>query len=951
MAAAGAVLAFLAMATDVDLGWNVSVAIVGCVVAAVAVLDGLGTFDGDPARDAEAVAIPWLRLVELGAALICVFASLRLAVTGALPLPILCSAVLVTGSFLWAVVAIYRVAVALHPHGDAERPLFARHGFWLVAGTTLIYLPRLGSFSLIDPWETHYGEVAREMLVRGDWITFWWAQEGLFFSKPPLDFWIQGIAFGLLGVKTAPDHMLDGVAQGLTPAPEWAARFPVFLSALLAGYLFYRGVAAVWGRRVGLWSSVILATMPYWYFLTRQTMTDMPYAAPLTAALGLCLIGFSTDPDVLVRTYPIRFGSRVLHCSSYHLVVGALLLIALPQILYLASRNLTWQVATEPHFLFRPHLDAFLMGSGGGNCGIPGNERCSTHTPIIRGSAAQPAASALFWAALAGLLVLLKRHERRVQRLAFLGAWIAVALSALAKGAPGLVIPIFVVACFIVATGRWRDLGRLELGALVLAIAVVTLPWYVQAYYRHGWTFLDRLIFHDMYKRAFVHVHDTNEGVDTSLRYYLWQLGYGTFPWSGLAAVGLVAWFRGREDQRRIGTHGATLLFLWFVTAFALFSLSLTKFHHYILPAVPPLAVLAGLLLDRALEHQSRLSPRRMFAYSGTALGAACALVLGSSLMSTSDLMGQVVDRRAGTPSWLGAGVTLAAGFGLVAAMFHLAPRRDARGAAEPVSPPRITPTEQLDPAPADVAISEGPDSVPTLSRTATREPEPQLLEAAPTRVEEADPLLFGGLALLAGPIVALVGRDLTTTVANEVEGQARLMHLFVYQYERPWPPTLDFTAALFAFAIVATVTTAALVLPRARAHGAALSLALGIVWAAWGTNVYLVAAASHWGQRETIAAYYRHRNGPEEPIIAYQLNWKGENFYTGNRIAVFASDNEGFAAHVKSLRERGQKVAFFTTEQKRIASLQRDLGKVREFQLLIPPETNNKFAVVRVEF
>ena len=41
---------------------------------------------------------------------------------------------------------------------------------------------------------------------------------------------------------------------------------------------------------------------------------------------------------------------------------------------------------------------------------------------------------------------------------------------------------------------------------------------------------------------------------------------------------------------------------MWFVFAFALFSLMLTKFHHYILPALPPAAMLTGVLLDGMLR-------------------------------------------------------------------------------------------------------------------------------------------------------------------------------------------------------------------------------------------------------------------------------------------------------------------------------------------------------------
>jgi 4-amino-4-deoxy-L-arabinose transferase-like glycosyltransferase len=37
---------------------------------------------------------------------------------------------------------------------------------------------------LIDPWETHYAEVARELWARDDWLSPFWAHEGFFFSKP-----------------------------------------------------------------------------------------------------------------------------------------------------------------------------------------------------------------------------------------------------------------------------------------------------------------------------------------------------------------------------------------------------------------------------------------------------------------------------------------------------------------------------------------------------------------------------------------------------------------------------------------------------------------------------------------------------------------------------------------------------------------------------------------------
>ena len=40
---------------------------------------------------------------------------------------------------------------------------------------------------------------------------------------------------------------------------------------------------------------------------------------------------------------------------------------------------------------------------------------------------------------------------------------------------------------------------------------------------------------------------------------------------------------------------------MWVVLAFALFSFMGTKFHHYIFPAVPPIAILIGVVLDDML--------------------------------------------------------------------------------------------------------------------------------------------------------------------------------------------------------------------------------------------------------------------------------------------------------------------------------------------------------------
>jgi 4-amino-4-deoxy-L-arabinose transferase-like glycosyltransferase len=128
----------------------------------------------------------------------------------------------------------------------------------------------------------------------------------------------------------------------------------------------------------------------------------------------------------------------------------------------------------------------------------------------------------------------------------------------------------------------------MELPSGVLVFLAVALPWFVAMYARHGQGFTDRLLFHDMFKRAFSHVHDTNEGDDTSFRFYVWQLGYATFPWTGLAPPSRSRSARRRERaSARADACASSSCHVVRLHAFALFSLMLTKFHHYILPAVP----------------------------------------------------------------------------------------------------------------------------------------------------------------------------------------------------------------------------------------------------------------------------------------------------------------------------------------------------------------------------
>jgi 4-amino-4-deoxy-L-arabinose transferase-like glycosyltransferase len=563
------------------------------------------------------------------------YGALRLATTGQVGPRI--AGLAITASLVALVAAVFRAGEALGPFATDERgqrrPLLRRHGFWVVAAGALLYLPRLGSFSLVDPWESHYAEVARGVLARNDWISTWTPQSGWFFSKPILDMWLQAVAMAALGVDPAPGRMLAGAETGSPPAPEWAVRLPACALSILALYALYKAVARVFGRRAGVTSALVLATTSQWFFLAHQSVTDMPLVASLSISMALVLLALHTEPDAVAPSYEVALGAARLRFGLRELVLGVLVTTVLAEVLCLASRNVELQWLSAPRG-FRWHADTFWSGSKG-SCGLPGNPACQRQTPE---HSFEPIAQAAVWLAGLGLLLVVNRRERRTKRLYLLGAWYFAAIATLGKGPAGFALPAAVALAHVAATAKWRELVEFEVPSGLLVLAVVALPWYVAMYVRHGHRFTDELIFHHMVKRAFDHVHDMNSGDDVSFRYYVWQLGYGLFPWTGLFPAALA--FGGSRAESHAKRDMLVFFGAWFVLAFGLFTAMPTKFHHYIFPAVPPAAMLVGIFIDRATG--ARPGSEGPMLGAAAVGGAILTLVVGRDLFaSEGDMRGE----------------------------------------------------------------------------------------------------------------------------------------------------------------------------------------------------------------------------------------------------------------------------------------------------------------------
>jgi hypothetical protein len=78
-------------------------------------------------------------------------------------------------------------------------------------------------------------------------------------------------------------------------------------------------------------------------------------------------------------------------------------------------------------------------------------------------------------------------------------------------------------------------------------------------------------------------------------------------------------------------------------------------------------------------------------------------------------------------------------------------------------------------------------------------------------------------------------------------------------------------------------------------------------------------------------------------------MNWKGENFYTGNKIPAFVSSGATFTTWLKQQREKGVKVMFFITEHGRVGGLKSEVA-AKSYREVTDKVLDNKFVMVRAE-
>jgi 4-amino-4-deoxy-L-arabinose transferase-like glycosyltransferase len=201
-----------------------------------------------------------------------------------------------------------------------------------------------------------------------------------------------------------------------------------------------------------------------------------------------------------------------------------------------------------------------------------------------------------------------------------------MALATLTKGLIGIVLPGGIVFCYILLTRQWKQIPHtLYLPGIVLFF-VLTVPWF-WAVCRANGDFFHFFFIQEHFLRYTTQMHGRYQPV----WFFIPVLAGGLVPWAGLLPD------MAREAICRAGDESSSKLFqtelsrsklsgsklsssklsssklflcLWFAVPFVFFSLSSSKLIPYILPCLPPLAILGGRALSRIAKGDEAYAGR-----------------------------------------------------------------------------------------------------------------------------------------------------------------------------------------------------------------------------------------------------------------------------------------------------------------------------------------------------
>lgn len=176
--------------------------------------------------------------------------------------------------------------------------------------------------------------------------------------------------------------------------------------------------------------------------------------------------------------------------------------------------------------------------------------------------------------------------------------YLSLGLAVMTKGLVGLVIPAAVIVLWTLALRRWSDVLRVHLVPGILLFLAVVAPWHVLATLENpatGGEFFSTnpagqgfAWFYFWHEHVLRYIDPESAERGKAWWFFLMVTPLGMLPWAVFLPGCIIALARGRKFLE----PQLLFLLLWALFPVAFFSLSSSKLPPYILPSLPPLALL-----------------------------------------------------------------------------------------------------------------------------------------------------------------------------------------------------------------------------------------------------------------------------------------------------------------------------------------------------------------------
>lgn len=156
--------------------------------------------------------------------------------------------------------------------------------FLILAFFGTLYFFYLGSRPLFVPDEGRYAEIAREMLIGGDWITP--HLNGIkYFEKPTLFYWLEALSMQIFGVNL------------------WAVRSINAVLSLLLCWVTYLTLRSITNRTHAIYSAVILGSSLLFITMGRMVTLDLSVTVFITFSLYAYVLSVERDARWLYAAF------------------------------------------------------------------------------------------------------------------------------------------------------------------------------------------------------------------------------------------------------------------------------------------------------------------------------------------------------------------------------------------------------------------------------------------------------------------------------------------------------------------------------------------------------------------------------------------------------------------------------------------------------------------------